>query len=303
MKFGKLADVQTVDFQLPVLTEEVLSQLPGKASNAGFQALIGAPRWASKEWVGSLYPKGTRAGDYLHHYAQSFHTIELNTTHYRIPTPEMVANWAAASNADFRFCAKIPQVISHHLQLTNCQEELQAFTQAIRHFGTQLGHSFLQVHESFGPQQLNRMALFLQSWPADLPLAVELRHERAFVDHMLIPEFAELLRNHQVAAVVTDVAGRRDVWHQSFTAPVLMLRFVGNGLHPTDYARFEDWLPRLQRLAEHGLQTLYLFVHQPEDPQVFSFSQHAANRLNEVLGLNVPVPGLPAETGGQMSLF
>jgi len=35
------------------------------------------------------------------------------------------------------------------------------------------------------------------------------------------------------------VAGRRDVCHATLTAPELMLRFVGNGLHPTDLTRVD----------------------------------------------------------------
>jgi len=112
MKFGKLPNIDQVDFSLPPDAEgtaSILAKLPQSKS----QLYVGCTGWGMKEWIGTVYPAKTKAKDFLHHYARQFSTIELNTTHYRIPTPETVIKWRDTTPADFRFCPKIPQSISH----------------------------------------------------------------------------------------------------------------------------------------------------------------------------------------------
>ncbi|MEO1451952.1 MAG: DUF72 domain-containing protein, partial [Bacteroidota bacterium] len=146
MKFGKVADLTGIDFSLPPMhpdTERILGGQP----DPNFQLYVGLPRWSSKDWLGDLYPKGTKAGEYLKHYAGTFNGIELNTTHYRSPGPDQVRKWAEQTEAGFHFSPKIPQLISHYRKLAQVDRELQDFTEAIRVFGDKLGDSFLQVHD------------------------------------------------------------------------------------------------------------------------------------------------------------
>ena len=89
MKFGKLQDISKVDFTLPPDAGEnelFFDRLP-KSENVTIY--IGCTGWSMKEWVGRVYPKGTKTKDYLQHYGKQFNTIELNTTHYRIPSFEL----------------------------------------------------------------------------------------------------------------------------------------------------------------------------------------------------------------------
>lgn len=302
MKFGKLDDIRGIDFQLPPLAATNPLGLSGHPA-ARVQGYVGLPRWSSKEWLGELYPKGTKAGDYLAYYARSFNSIELNSTHYRSPSPEQVRTWYAASQPGFRFCPKLPQVISHHRKLIDCRAELLRFTQAIVQFDDRLGHSFVQLHDSFGPALLGNLRQFLDQWPAELPLAMEFRHPDWFEAHQLLPEAADLLAARGVAPVITDVAGRRDVLHHTLTAPAVMLRLVGNGLHETDYQRADAWQARLQAWQRLGLDTVYLFAHQPGDLQAKTYGHYLIEGLDALLPEPLPRPGLPREGGSQMRLF
>ena len=302
MKFGKLLDISAVDFGLPPLSASQ-QQLPGRDASGRLKVYVGCPRWASKDWIGQIYPPRTQPADYLRYYAQSFQGIELNSTHYRPPTPELVQKWAQATGEGFRFSPKIPQRISHHQQLRHCHVELQHFTNALRYFGPKLGHSFVQLHDSFGPSMLHHIAEFLTQWPSDLPLAIEFRHPGWFAAHRLITEAEDLLRQHHVAAVITDVAGRRDVLHQSLPTPTLMLRLVGNGLHPSDYARIDAWMERLKEWVQAGLDTIYFFAHEPGDVQAVKLAAYAIEQFNQHWGLELPRPHVPQRAGDQMSLF
>jgi hypothetical protein len=87
------------------------------------------------------------------------------------------------------------------------------------------------------------------------------------------------------------------------TSPSLMLRFVGNGLHPTDYQRTEDWLDRIAEWQEKGLRSAWIFIHQPEMLDVPDFTAYWAKGLNERCGLKLRMPSLVPGQGLQGSLF
>ena len=93
MKFGRVEDLTTIDFSMPkppVATVTFLEDLPIAAMP---NIYFGCTGWAMKEWVGKFYPHKSKSKEFLKHYAKQFTTIELNTTHYRIPSPELVENW------------------------------------------------------------------------------------------------------------------------------------------------------------------------------------------------------------------
>ena len=95
--------------------------------------------------------------------------------------------------------------------------------------------------------------------------------------------------------MITDVAGRRDVLHMRLTNPILILRFVGNGLHPTDYTRADDWVLRLKSWIDQGLHAAYLFIHQPEMALVPDYTNYWAKKIEEVCGIRTVHPQLVDE--------
>ena len=91
---------------------------------------------------------------------------------------------------------------------------------------------------------------------------MEVRHESWFADPFVTEALMDTLASYGVAAVITDVAGRRDVLHGYITAPRSMVRFVGNGLINSDYRRLEDWA---YKLGDWNLPENYFFPHQPDN--------------------------------------
>ncbi|MEM7039838.1 MAG: DUF72 domain-containing protein, partial [Bacteroidota bacterium] len=80
MKFGKLPDIQGIDFLLPPdppRTTRVLAEKPLESSKSA-KIFLGATGWGNKEWVGKWYPPKTPARDFLKHYSRQFNTIEFN---------------------------------------------------------------------------------------------------------------------------------------------------------------------------------------------------------------------------------
>ncbi len=293
MKFGKLQDISQVDFSLPEdhpQTGRMLQSL--SPVEADLPVYFGCPAWGCKEWVGKIYPPKTPAAKFLYHYSRQFNTIELNTTHYRIPTTAMIQNWKEATPSRFRFSPKIPQTISHRRNLLEGQELVTQFSQAVLGLGEKLGISFMQLPPHFGVDRGAELIHFLRQFPTEVPLSVEFRHESWFENSAQAEEVFEAMEELGISTVITDVAGRRDVLHQRLTTGSLVLRLVGNNLHPTDFPRVDDWLERVKAWQSQGLQEAYFFLHQPDDVNCPEYAEYFVKKANPKLGLKLNGPSL-----------
>lgn len=276
MEFGKLASIEAVQFELASEPIQNQSFFANQALQSTQKYLyLGATGYHMKPWVGSWYPAGTPAKAYLEAYAKQFNTLEHNTTHYRIPDLDLVARWRDETPPDFRFCAKIPQIISHSARLGEGNSLVWQFCEAIAGLDNRLGWCFMQLPPDFSVQKLIFLERFLHSFPKHIPLAIEVRHPSFFVESLEAEDYFQLLQNQGVAAVITDVAGRRDVCHMRVTAPVTLIRFVGNNLHATDYSRINEWALRIKYWFEQGLQSVYFFGHEPDNLQAPALCAYA----------------------------
>lgn len=302
MDFGKLPSVDAVDFSLPPEPPENAEVLDG--IRRPLRVYVGATGYNMKAWVGRWYPAGTPERQFLACYSQRFNTIEFNTTHYRIPDTATVARWRTAVPDDFRFCPKIPQTVSHARRLTDAQGDMEQFCAAILGLGDALGCCFMQLPPHVGPERLTDLARFLEVFAPKIPLAVEVRHPAFFADADAGRALFSLLHACQTAAVITDVAGRRDVCHGRLTTRRTLIRFVGNALHPTDFSRTRAWAERLAYWAEKGLEEAYFFGHEPDNllaPELAAFAVETFRQHLPHAQLRGPTPEMLPAT--QMTLF
>ena len=304
MKFGKLQNVDNVNFSLPEEannTKKVLATLPIAKKPTLY---VGCTGWSMKEWVGHVYPNHAKTKDYLQHYAQQFNTIELNTTHYRIPTLETIQKWYQESAADFKFCPKIPQSISHSSGMGLNDGKLIAFCNAIQQLEEKLGCCFMQMPPYFGADKLAVLTTFLNNFPSHIPLAIEVRHESWFANTNATEQLASLLSKYNCAFVITDVAGRRDVLHLQITNAIAMIRFVGNDLHPTDYSRIDEWVKKLKDWFAKGISEVYFFTHEPDNIQAPELAKYLVDRAKKCMpNVQTRGPEFIKKQGQQMSLF
>lgn len=265
MEFGKLSDISQVDFSLPPEPESNRQVLSGMPDSSRQVLYIGCTGWSMKAWVGWLYPPKTPAGEYLRHYGRQFNTIELNATHYTIPRESTIRQWYSQTPDDFRFCPKVWQTVSHSRDLGAGNRQFQDWSDAIRGFSDKLGACFMQLPPHVGAGSMEILGRWLESLPNDIPMAIEMRNADFFAEAGLVDEWIGLLRNAGAYAVITDVAGRRDVSHMRLSGRRTVIRFVGNGLHPTDYQRIDDWVGRLKSWFDAGLEEAFFFTHEPDN--------------------------------------
>ena len=75
---------------------------------------VGTCSWADEALSKHWYPKGTPAGGRLAYYAQHFDTVEVDSTYYRLPSEEMVRNWAERTPDDFVLHVKAFGLMTRH---------------------------------------------------------------------------------------------------------------------------------------------------------------------------------------------
>ena len=306
MKFGKVPDPKKIDFKLtddPKITLSTLKSLSPRKGPA--KIYVGCTGWSMKEWVGNVYPAKTKAKDYLKFYGNQFNTIELNTTHYRIPNAETIDKWKKATPKDFRFCPKIVQRVSHARDMGIGSGLLMDFCESIRPLGERLGPCFMQLPPYWGSDRYAQLDTFLKNWPAEIALAIEVRHPSWFENPEETEKLLSLLRAYHVGAVITDVAGRRDVLHQGVTTYFAMIRWVGNGLIKSDYSRLDDWIKRLNDWIEQGIHEIYFFPHEPDNILAPEITLYLTQKIKEIIPeVELRGPTLPIfEEGGQLGLF
>lgn len=289
MEFGKLQnieDIRKVDFTLPddhFETEAFLSKLESTQKPV---IRIAAPVWGTPEWKGIWYPKKAKPADYLHYYSRQFDSIELNVTHYQIPPAERVLKWKEMTPKGFLFCPKIYKGISHHKQLVDCEELTAIFCERMALFGDRLGICFLQLPPHFSPQKAQILINYLENFPAETHLAVEFRHKDWFEypneeTKEAVREVFSVIRRYGFIALMTDVAGRRDVMHMRLTSETMIIRLVGNYLDKTDYDRMEDWIEKMDNWTKAGLKEFHFWLHQPDNIKTAEMAVFLIEKLKE----------------------
>ena len=132
--------------------------------------------------------------DFLAYYSRKFSTVEVDSTFYRIPNPQAVANWKEQTLYGFCFSFKFPRVITHVNMLRDCQRESSLFLERTALLKEKLGPLLLQFPPSFGVERLSSLADFLAKLPKTQRYAVEVRDARFFNDY-----FYRLLKENDVA--------------------------------------------------------------------------------------------------------
>jgi uncharacterized protein YecE (DUF72 family) len=160
---------------------------------------LGTIGWSYSFWRGSFYPDKAASKDFLAYYSSKFSTVEVDSTFYRIPNQQAVANWKEQTPDGFRFSLKFPGVITHVKMLKDCQRETNLFLERTALLKDKLGALLLQFPPSFGIERLSSLADFLSELPKTQRYVVEVRDEG-----FLNERFYRLLRDSNVALAWAD---------------------------------------------------------------------------------------------------
>jgi uncharacterized protein YecE (DUF72 family) len=209
---------------------------------------IGCSGWNYQHWRnGVFYPPRLPARRWLEYYAEHFDTVEVNSTFYRLPRENAVANWARESPSGFLFAVKMSRYVTHIKRLRDLPPSLELFYSRIRPLvgSPKLGPMLWQLPGTFHRDD-ERLARALELLPAGRH-CFEFRHESWFVD-----EVYELLRSHGVALVIGDTP-TRPFQARELTADWTFIRFHhGTRGRNSNYSQreLEEWAKRIGAWAE-----------------------------------------------------
>jgi uncharacterized protein YecE (DUF72 family) len=287
MKFGQVPNPEEIDFAIPpdhADTKKVLSK--SKAKEMAIR--VGCAKWNKTDLKG-FYPKGVK--DELAYYATQFNCIELNATFYRLFKADVYVNWYETVPDGFKFFPKFTQSISHFRRLKDVEELVDISVTNMSHLKEKLGMPFLQMHNNFGPKDVDRVVAFVENWKQyKMPLAMEFRKTEWCCDESVAKDLCDLLRENKITKVLVDTAGRRDLMHMRLTTPTAFVRWVGANVPDQDRKRLDEWVERIAEWKDAGLKELNFFVHQNIEKESPLLSAYFIEKLNSRIGSDLTPP-------------
>lgn len=159
---------------------------------------VGMSGFSYPEWIGEIYPQGTKRDGMLNAYSAIFGVVEINMSFRRTPQDNTIAKWRDAVPPDFLFTMKAHQRITHWKKLVDVADDVAIFVKACQGLGAKLGPILFQV-----PPSLAFDAALVDAFGASLvpgcSYAFEPRHET-----FLQPEAFDALRRHGIALCLND---------------------------------------------------------------------------------------------------
>ena len=233
---------------------------------------IGTSGFTYDHWKDVFYPPDVPTRAWLEFYAERSDTVEINTSYYHMPRPNVCASWRERSPQAFCFVMKLYGGITHRRRLENCEGLLVNYLDAVGRLEEKLGPILVQLPPRFTADPA-RLDAFLRTGPPDRRWAVEFRHPSWLCD-----EVYAVLREHRAALVVHDLL--RD--HPDVvTAGWAYLRFHGAG---EQYGgSYTDAMLRAaaRRIREHVAQGRDVYAYFNNDAHGHAVKN--ALRLKEIV--------------------
>lgn len=219
------------------------------------EILIGTSGYAYHEWVGPVYPSGTKPEAYLQSYAQFFPTVELNFSYYRMPNAGQLSRIRDQGGSSLVFTVKANDALTHRVDPSAWRKASAEFRSALEPLVESgcLAAVLFQFPYSFhyDVDQRRYLDLLLREY-TEFPSAVEFRH-KAWYNNRVIDEF----RKRAVALVALDMPGLPGLppLMDLCTAPLAYLRLHGRNSEQwwgSDSASRYDYCYSDQELAVIG---------------------------------------------------
>jgi uncharacterized protein YecE (DUF72 family) len=274
---------------------------------------VGTCGFSYKDWVGPVYPLGTKSAEMLELYAQQFATVEIDAAYYRVPGIATFESMARRTPDGFRFAAKLPSTGTHlpepgkrhvHDDVLLLQRNLAPLID-VGKFACVL----MQFPNSFRPNEATRSYIeTLRDSLDDVALVAEFRHRE-----WQTGETIDLLRGLNVGLVNVDQPHFKTLLRASsdVTSDIAYIRFHGRnatnwwrGTNEMRYdylyepAELEPWVHRIVDIAAN-----------PDVREVLSFfNNHArgqavrnAEMLEDMLAGALPNELVRAESHEEVS--
>ncbi len=204
---------------------------------------VGTSGWQYASWRGVFYPPSVPQPRWLEHYTTVFTTVENNSAFYRLPKRETFQAWRDRTPDGFVMAVKASRFLTHVKRLREPHEPIQRLVGAAGGLGDRLGPVLLQLPPTMAVDA-ERLDAALASFPRDIHVAVEPRHESWWVD-----DVQAVLAERGCALCWADVRGRprTPLWR---TASWGYIRFHEGAAHPWPSYGDQALLAWARRIAD-----------------------------------------------------
>ena len=172
-----------------------------------------------KHWRGRFYPEGLPVKRWFGHYAETFDTVEINNSFYRLPAAETFDGWREQAPPGFSYAVKANRFLTQAKKLKDCAEPVARMMTPVRHLGATLGPILYQLPPRFRIN-LERLESFLKLLPGDLTHVFEFRDPSWYEPAML-----DLLAAHGASFCAHDMPGLATP--REAAGPIAYVRFHG----------------------------------------------------------------------------
>jgi uncharacterized protein YecE (DUF72 family) len=243
---------------------------------------VGTSGYNYPEWRGTFYPEDLPAKRMFAFYAARFSTVEINYTHYRMPTPKTTGAWRDQAPEGFTYTLKAPRAITHERRLKDCADSVKFFCESARVLGLHLGVLLFQLPPNF-KCDLPRLEAFLALLPPDVSAAFEFRH-----DSWLVDDVYDRLAARRVALCVADFGDKTTPVRA--TAPHGYFRLRDEGYQPADLDRWADVIA-----AQSAWKDAFVYFKHEGEGKGPAFASAFVDRL-VARGVEVSGPAPAPET-------
>ncbi|HZV79487.1 MAG TPA: DUF72 domain-containing protein [Candidatus Binatus sp.] len=237
--------------------------------------IVGTCGFSYRDWIGPFYPLGIKSGDMLPYYAERFPAVEIDSTYYAIPKPQLFERMVARTPSSFTFTVKAPGSVTHvPADGDPIKSEIKNFADCLVPLVSsgKLGALLAQFPHSFRPGEdaYRRLEMLAEHW-SFAPIVCEFRH-REWQDGDKLERLRELgLGWCNVDEPVFSSLMRPSA---DATSQIGYIRFHGRNYekwwrqerasherYSYDYSEpeLERWLPRITQVAEQTEKTFVFF--------------------------------------------
>lgn len=236
---------------------------------------VGISGWTYPPWRGVFFPEKWPQKRELEYASRQVASIEINGSFYSLQRPSSYRAWHAATPGDFVFSVKASRFITHMKRLKEVEIPMaNFFASGVLCLGEKLGPFLWQLPPSFRYDR-ERLAAFFKMLPRSTEEASWLarRHDarvkgraalktdrQMLLRHALevrhptfeTAEFVDLLREHDIALVVADTAGKWP-FMEDLTSDFVYVRLHGDEeLYVSGYTdeALNEWARKIRAWAK-----------------------------------------------------
>jgi uncharacterized protein YecE (DUF72 family) len=259
------------------------------------EILIGTCGYSYHEWVGPVYPEGTKPGDYLACYAGLFPTVELDFAFYSMPKAQNLAKMLVDGGPNLSFSIKAFQELTHKVDPAKWTDVAKQYLDAIAPLreaapgfpGGRLEAVLFQFPYSFHYEPETRRYLDkLLAFFREVPCAAEFRRADWYTGRVI-----EGMKERGIPLVALDMPELKGLPGQPglpplmdvVTADTAYIRLHGrnkegwwgsDGAARYDYLysdqELEAWAGRIERIIEQAHRILVYFNNHPKGKAVLN---------------------------------